>query len=208
MQGHAVTVAVYYDWQNAYKTAREAFGMQGMPNEHGNFSPYQLARVLAAGNDRGADGKLVRVQIHRGLPSQRHDPVGYAANRRQSAAWMKENHEVVIPRLRALRYPRDYPTEPAVEKGVDVQLAIDALEWTLTGRCDVAVIVSHDGDLLPAVEAIARLKGVDHVETASWSSPYFNKRLRSKPPVPHHTISEEMFRRVETPINYAHAGGN
>jgi len=201
----AANVAVYIDWQNAYKTAREAFGMQGLPNEHGNFSPYQLARVLTAGSDRGSTGgKLVRVQIHRGLPSQKHDPVGYAANRRQSAAWMNENREVVIPKLRALRYPRDYPAQPAVEKGVDVQLAVDALEWTLTGRCDIAIIFSHDGDLLPAVEAVARLKGREGIETASWTSSYFNKRLRAKPPVPHHHISEEVFRRVETPVNYAH----
>jgi hypothetical protein len=64
-------VAVFYDWQNVYKTAREAFGWMNMPNEYGNFSPYQLARILAAGNGRGANGQLVRVEIHRGLPSQR-----------------------------------------------------------------------------------------------------------------------------------------
>lgn len=48
-------VAVFIDWQNAYKTAREAFGLLHMPNEHGNFSPYRLARLLAAGNGRGKD---------------------------------------------------------------------------------------------------------------------------------------------------------
>lgn len=124
----ALKVAVFIDWQNAYKTAREAFGMYNMPNEHGNFSPFQLGRIFAAGNGRGAAGsELVRVELHRGLPSQKHDAVGYAANRRQSAAWMKENRAVVIPRLRPLRYPRNYPQEPAVEKGVDVQLAVAAV---------------------------------------------------------------------------------
>lgn len=206
LDDQAVKVAVYIDWQNAYKTAREAFGMEAWPNEHGNFSPYQLARILAAGNERGTSGDLVRVQIHRGLPSQRYDPVGYAANRRQSAAWMKENPELVIPRLRPLRYPRDYPNEPAVEKGIDVALAVDSLEWTITGRCDVAIILSHDTDLLPVVEAIARLKGKDHVETASWTSNAFSKRLRTKPDViHHHYISEQVFKRIETPVNYAHA---
>jgi hypothetical protein len=33
-----VSVAVFYDWQNVYKTAREAFGWTNMPNEYGNFS--------------------------------------------------------------------------------------------------------------------------------------------------------------------------
>lgn len=97
-------IAVYFDWQNAYKTAREAFSLSSLPNEHGNFSPYRLARLLAAGNGRGKNGgKLVRVEIHRGLPSQRHDPTGYAANRRQAAAWEGEKRGIVIPRPR----PRD-----------------------------------------------------------------------------------------------------
>lgn len=203
--GTALRVAVFVDWQNAYKTAREAFGIRNMPNEHGNFSPYQLARLLAAGNGRGSEGgELVRVELHRGLPSQKHDQRGYAANRRQSAAWMKENHEVVVPRLRPLRYPRGYPAEPPVEKGVDVQLAVATVEWAITDKCDVAIVFSHDTDLLPALELITRLKGPTHVETVSWSSPTFNSRLRPQPPVAHHhLITERVFRRIETRINYA-----
>lgn len=204
MSDSSIRVAVYIDWQNAYKTAREAFGLETMPNERGNFSPYQLARIFAAGNGRGTSGTLARVEIHRGLPSQKRDRTGYAANRRQSAAWINENPSVVIPRLRPLRYPRNYPADPAVEKGIDVQLAVGALEWTLTKQCDVAVIFSHDTDLLPVPEVITRLVGRDHVETASWDSSRFDSRLRPRPSVPHHYISEAVFRRVETPVNFAY----
>jgi len=201
-------VAVFFDWQNAYKTAREAFGLLNMPNEHGNFSPYRLARLLAAGNGRGKDGgELVRVEVHRGLPSQRYDSTGYAANRRQSAAWEAERPGIVVPRLRPLRYPRDYPAEPAVEKGVDVQLAVNAIEASLTKQCEVAIIVSHDTDLLPVPETISRLLGGHRVETASWSSSTFQSRLRPKPAVYHHLITRKVFEAVETPINYAHANG-
>lgn len=196
-------VAVYFDWQNVYKTAREAFGWMDLPNEYGNFSPFRLARVLASGNDR-VDAELVRVEI-RGLPSQKHDPVGYSANRRQSAAWMNEAPDVVIPRLRPLRYPRDYPNEPAIEKGVDVNLAVAVIEHLLTERCDVAIIFSHDTDLVPVPEAIGRLSGTAQVETASsWQSPAFNRRLRPKPPVYHHYVPQQVFERVETRVNYAH----
>jgi hypothetical protein len=65
MSGEQVKVAVVIDWQNVYRAARRAFGLQDFPNEHGNISPYQLARVLAAGNGRGTTGTLVRVQIQR-----------------------------------------------------------------------------------------------------------------------------------------------
>ena len=196
-------VAVFIDWQNTYKTAREAFGWWDYPNEFGNYSPYRMSRVLASGNGRGADGQLVRVNIHRGLPSQKFDQRGYAANRRQSAAWMKENPEVVIPRLRPLRYSHD-PDEPPREKGIDVELAIAAVEFVLSDRCDVAVIFSHDTDLVPAIELLSRLRGTECVETASWSSENFNRRLRVKPPVFHHLVTEPDFLSVEDRVNYGH----
>ncbi len=203
MSAGAVNVAVFIDWQNTYETAREAFGWKDYPSEYGNYSPYHLARILAAGNKRGAEGLLVRLSIHRGLPSQKYDHVGYAANRRQAAAWVKENPKVVIPRLRPLRYTRD-PNDPPREKGVDVELALAAVEWTLTKKCDVAVIFSHDTDLVPLVEMLHRLKGSACIETASWTSATFNQRIRTNSPVHHHSISQAVFDRVETRVNYAH----
>lgn len=198
-------VAVFYDWQNVYNCAREAFGWESFPSEYGNFSPYALARVLAAGNGRGTDGELVAVEVHRGLPSQKMDRVSYAANRRQKAAWEKEAPLVVRVRHRQLRYPRNFPTQQPVEKGVDVSLALSAVEAVLLKQCEVAVVFSHDTDLLPVPETLARLVGTSRVETASWVSPHFNRRLRSKPAVHHHLVSEQVFERVETRVNYAHA---
>lgn len=200
----APRVAVFIDWQNAYKTAREAFSLQDMPNERGNFSPLTLSRLLAAGNGRGTGAELACIEIHRGLPSQKHDPTGYAANRRQAAAWKAEAGDLVMPQMRPLRYPFAFPNEPAVEKGVDVQLAVNAIEATLRKRCHVAIVFSHDTDLLPVPETIARLVGAHRVETASWVSPWFRSRLRPKPAVYHHEISEAVFEVVETPVNYAH----
>ena len=211
MTTHADRVAVFIDWQNVYKGAREAFGLRGQGSERGNFSPYRLAKLLAAGNDRGSDGSLVLVEVHRGLPSSSRDSIGFGANRRQSAAWMAENPEIVIPRMRPLRYTNPDPLSgdlDAEEKGIDVQLALSAVENTLTTQCEVAVIFSHDTDLKPAVEMIARITGKSHIETASWISPTFQKRLRTKPEVFHHAIPESVFLSVETPTNYAYKGNN
>lgn len=202
------TVAVFIDWQNAYKAAREAFGLREHPNERGNFSPFRLARILAAGNGRGDAAHLVRVEVHRGLPSSSRDPVGYGANRRQAAAWVREGGPVVVPRLRPLRYPPPYARDRTpVEKGIDVQLALAVAETTLTGVADVAILFTHDTDLLPAVEMVARLKGADRIETASWSSRTFAQRLREVSGVHHHRISGKVLQLVETPVNYAHRTG-
>lgn len=205
----AVNVAVFIDWQNAYRRARYAFDLESEPNERGNVSPLALARHLAAGRERGSDGRLIRVEVHRGLPSSKHDPVGYGATRAQSAAWIREDPAIIIPRLRPLRYDPMNPTRlPPVEKGIDVELAINAVEWTVTGRCDVAIIFSHDSDLEPAVEMIARMTKPSHIETASWRSPRFRSRLRPVPGVHHHFIRESEFLRMERPVNYAYKGQN
>jgi uncharacterized LabA/DUF88 family protein len=42
------------------------------------------------------------------------------------------------------------------EKGVDVALAVDALQVGLEGKIDIAVIVSGDGDLVPLVRALMK----------------------------------------------------
>lgn len=198
-------VAVFIDWQNVYKTAREAFGLQALANERGNFSPFRLAQILAAGNGRGDTAALVRVEVHRGLPSSARDPIGYGANRRQAAAWTKEGGSIVLPRLRPLRYPpRRARDHTPVEKGIDVQLALAVAETILTDAADIAVLFTHDTDLLPAVEMVARLKGPRRIETASWSSRTFAQRLRPVSGVHHHRISGKVFSLVETPVNYAH----
>lgn len=111
---------------------------------------------------------------------------------------------MVVPRLRPLRYPRGALSRP-VEKGVDVELAIGAVETTVTNACDVAIIFSNDTDLLPAVEAIVRLKGRSAVETAAWKSDSYHVRLRSKPSVFHHHLTERDFLAAERCVNYADA---
>ncbi len=204
MTGGTPRVAVFIDWQNVYKTARDAFGLHALPNEHGNFSPFKLSRILAAGNGRGTAAELVRVEIHRGLPNSSKDPTGFGANRRQATAWKREGGDIVVPRLRPLRYPSPYAqVQTPVEKGIDVQLALAVAETILMNTADVAILFTHDTDLLPAVELVARLKGSSRIETAAWASHDFAQRLRQVPGVYHHAISGRVFQIVETPVNYA-----
>ncbi len=198
-------VAVFIDWQNAYMSARRAFGLTTAPSERGVFSPTALGIALAEGNGRGSEGRLCKVEIYRGLPSPKYDSVGNAACQRQAAAWQKES-ATTHPRLRPLRYPSDYPKKPPVEKGVDVQLALGLLECVLSGGCDLAVMVTNDTDMVPVIETIARLRGSEVIETAAWCAGEWSPRLRPKQPSWHHRLDRTMFDAVETPINYARAG--
>lgn len=63
--------------------------------------------------------------------------------------------------------------------------------------CDVAIVFSHETDLVPLIEMLVRLKGAGSVETASWAAEHFNQRIRTKSPVHHHAVSQAVFDRVE-----------
>ena len=66
------------------------------------------------------------------------------------------------------------------EKGVDVALAIDALQAGLDGKIDVAVLVTGDGDLVPVVRALMK-QGVQvmivHFEYEGHGAAFINERL-------------------------------
>jgi len=92
-------VAVFIDWQNAYQQAREAFGLTG-PGHEGQFSPLGLGKLLAARNRRGNDGRLVRVEVHRGQPLPNVDPIGHAAVALQARACQtRSQHDIYLETL-------------------------------------------------------------------------------------------------------------
>ncbi len=47
--------------------------------------------------------------------------------------------------------------EALVEKSIDVRLAVDMVRYAAMGYYDVAVLVSGDGDFVPAVEAVKEM---------------------------------------------------
>jgi uncharacterized LabA/DUF88 family protein len=195
-------VAVFFDWQNCYQQARLAFALGEEPNERGVFNPFELARILTFGNRRGDEGDLVRVEIHRGLPSSGRDPVGNSAVLRHQDAWLALSPLVKV-RLRPLRYHPE--TGKAQEKGIDVALALSIVEHVIADFCDVAILFSHDTDLLPVVETISRQRGPHRIETASWKNDdtSYYKRIPPVNGVVNHTIRPATFARIETPISYS-----
>jgi hypothetical protein len=99
------TVAVFMDWQNVYRAARDAFELRQASPARGNFDPLAVSRYLAAVNKRGNQGRLVRVEIHRGLPPPNTNPKGHGAADRQRQAWEALDPELVAVKLRGGRRP-------------------------------------------------------------------------------------------------------
>ncbi|KPK50663.1 MAG: hypothetical protein AMK72_01625 [Planctomycetes bacterium SM23_25] len=68
--------------------------------------------------------------------------------------------------------------ETLVEKGVDVQIAVDMLEMAVRNVYDTAILVSSDGDFAKAIEAV---KGWGkHVEVAHFERAYRVKQAADK----------------------------
>jgi hypothetical protein len=61
--------------------------------------------------------RLEEVRIYTGMPSSSKEPKTNAAHKRQRRAWEEQGVKVVA---RPLRYPKGWPAQKAIEKGVDV----------------------------------------------------------------------------------------
>jgi len=77
---------------------------------------------------------------------------------------------------------------------------MDFLRYAFVGAYDVGVIVSHDTDLIPALEAVRDLR-LAHVEVAGWGGrsrlQYPNTRLPW-----HHTLREADSAAVRDDTDY------
>lgn len=131
-------VAVFIDGANAYRAFRSAFGSA-------RYAPMRLAGELAAGR------RLVRVGFYIAAVPQQMDPQLYAGQQRFLAHLQAEQGLTLWTGRMAQTGGRWY------EKGVDVKIATDMVALAYAGEYDVAVLVSGDGDLAPAVHEICRI---------------------------------------------------
>lgn len=170
-------VVFFVDYQNCYQDARRAFYLPPDARMKGQISPRRYAEVVSAARGR-PDWDLRQVRLYTGRPSAK-DARTYAAHMRQCAAWEKERDVVIV--ARTLRYPRDWPSHPAQEKGIDVQLAVDLVRGYVANEFDIGVVATTDTDLIPAIEAVFdldRKAGYDPVEVCAWKTATYRKQLR------------------------------
>jgi uncharacterized LabA/DUF88 family protein len=175
-------VVVFLDYQNVYRGARRAFHSELDPHWCGQIDPLRLGQHLA--QDSPYDRELRQVRVYRGQPAAGRDPRGYGACRKQITAWTSSS--LVEVTLRTLRYPSGWPQtnqagEKPQEKGLDVALAMDLSLMAAAQEYDVAILMSTDTDLKPALEYVASLTakfGSPRAEVAAWSAAgQVNRRL-------------------------------
>lgn len=196
-----VRIAVFIDSQNTYMRARECFFEEYDSHTCGQFHPLLLGRRLC--HHATEDRELCQARIYCGMPSNEKDRKGYGARRRQIARWNVDAPTVHVV-ARPLRYPRNYPAEPAQEKGVDVELAVDFVTMAIRGEYDVGILMSEDTDLRPALEAVLRLDGGPRVEVASWRPRWTSPRNLTLPArtIFTHFLSRDDYESVRDAKDY------
>lgn len=108
-----------------------------------NIDYYKFARKLVEAHRR-----LIRCHVYTGAYDQSREPVKYAAqvrffNRVQGMPFVTLKTRTLVARGTAL-----------IQKGVDTLLATDMVSMAFLNHYDIAFLVSGDGDLAPAVDAV------------------------------------------------------
>ena len=208
--GNSVTsVAVFIDYENTRFGAREVFGdPQRDPYTFGHVKPLRLSLLLKQlGEKIDPARELTAVYVYRGRPGPKSGPRAQAGSARQIDAW--ESQPLVSVRSRPLRYqPTAWsmgkPTAwRAEEKGIDVLMALDIAIGARDSHYDVAVVMSADSDLAPAIEVA--LEAGKRVETAMWWSPDHPHRKMRIPGqrLWNHQLDASRFAQVRDDTDYS-----
>lgn len=208
-------VLVAVDGQNLYNACRRLFG-------HPLCHPHLLAQWLAGPRtsnrvacrfytgepDRNVPGEAVRLRnLDRRLAAMRS--VGVTTITRKLRYHWDWGHQQPLPEPKEGAVAHTVTLSPwqrPQEKGIDMVLALDVVEFILTETCDVAIIVSLDRDLTEIPQALRNLRRFRR-------RPY---RLEAAVPVPTglskpktlagfdftHQVTRDVFDLVRDDTNY------
>ena len=159
-------VLVFVDGQNLYKECERLF-------QHALCHPHLLAELLAGPRTNHRVG----CRYYTGRPNPNIAPllashldrrisamsgVGVTVTTRPLRYHWDWGHRMPLPPPSPEQAPQAVtltPWQRPQEKGIDLVLALDVIEFLLTDICDVAIIVSLDRDLCEIPTTLRNLKG-------------------------------------------------
>lgn len=130
---------IFIDGSNFYHQLKE------LPAELRKIDYHKLSVQLV-----GSNGKLIRTYFYICPLNMSKQP----ENARKQQRFFSNLYNTPFLELRFGRF-REFKGS-FVEKGVDVQLAIDMVSLAHENAYDTAILVSNDDDLAPAVELVKR----------------------------------------------------
>jgi uncharacterized LabA/DUF88 family protein len=158
--GDDIRVICFIDGSNLFGHLSRAYGS-------GKVRFANLCRILAGPARRLTQWRYYAAPIPQGQTPEEHRK--YAGQQRFFTAVQRHRKGV----LRLARFERDHVSGALREKGVDVLLAIDLVRLAAENTYDVAIVLSGDGDLVPAVQMAQQIYG-KQVEVAMPDIPAFH----------------------------------
>lgn len=200
-----VDVWVVIDYQNIHLTARDLFVGPRTPAQKSQVHPLKFAeRIVTLRSARRKQREkrpiqLRRVLVFRGQPRFDREPRLYDITDAQRTEWTRDSR--VNLTYRSLKSPPLWPAEPAREKGIDVEVALNLLTTAEDVRSPIVILATHDTDLEPALAIANRRKGSGvRVETAGWAG---GRRLGRHLKLWHTTLNADEFELARDRRNYS-----
>lgn len=135
-------VALYLDFENVHRVGHGLYA-RGRERYECVPEPSLIADLIAARRERDTEIKVINV--YRGRPNSRHEPEAASASDQQANQWERRDKRVRMTR-RPLAY-RNWPDHPPVEKGIDVQIAVDMIQTSMAKIYTSLILFSSDTDL-------------------------------------------------------------
>ncbi len=132
-------VMVFIDAMNLY----ESLGRKEL-NINTNIDFYKFACKLADCPNR----RLIRVHVYTGIYDQTREPEKYAAQMRFFSRVQR------MPFVTLKTRPLLFRSGGYLQKGVDTLIATDMVSMAFLNHYDLSILVSGDGDLAPAADAV------------------------------------------------------
>lgn len=191
----APRVDVFFDYQNVHMSGHRMFCPPGSEVHTCQFTPSVVADAVVAA--RAPGGVVQSIRVFRGRPDPRKEPNLTRYWDKRAARWRLDPRVMMFHR--PLRYPADFGeagcVEKVREKGIDVGLAVDLLDRAIAHDFDVAIVFSHDTDLIPAFE-LADKRGA-HIELAGWQGANV---IRGPAIKWRHVLDEAVFIAAREPV--------
>lgn len=196
------SVMVFIDYQNTHMSGHRSFCGAFEELKDCTIHPVLLSDEIVRVRPPG--GVVKGVRVYRGRPDPRREQRLAQVFDRQMSAWQRDQR--VIVKKRQLTYPEKWGQPGCIErpreKGVDVSLAVDLVTMAHAGGFDVAVVVSRDTDLIPAIEAAMDLGSI-RVESVTWEGAS-HLRVNTRDGLKHvsHRLGRESWERCIDAAHY------
>jgi hypothetical protein len=182
-------VGVYLDWESAQRHVEAAFAHTTVYD----CCPWVLATELVRRWGTGAS--IARIACCFARPrEQHHAPSLYRRVNAARSRWQRTHPFPIDQRMRPMEVRDGIP----VPKGIQVDLALQALVDLRRSHVDAAIVMSHEDDLAPLFQHVVGSAMKGRLRSASWLTDEFRRSIAGAGDTANIGLGPKLFERSRT----------